>query len=66
MKTIIYFFLLIFIVNCNSKAQEKVRARDLGILFDGKPGILNAITDVSGVEVGHVTINIRFRRFKGR
>ena len=56
MKTIIYFFLLIFIVNCNSEAQEKARARDLGILFDGKPGILNAITDVSGVEVGHVTL----------
>jgi len=56
MKTIIYFLLFVFIVNCNSEAQEKVRARDLGILFDGKPGILNAITDVSGVEVGHVTL----------
>lgn len=33
-----------------------VRARDLGIPFDGTPGPLNAITDVKGVEVGHSTI----------
>ena len=33
-----------------------VRARDLGIPFDGTPGPLNAITDVPGVEVGMVTI----------
>ena len=33
------------------------RARDLGIPFDyGTPGPLNAITDVAGVEVGHVTL----------
>ncbi|OQM76825.1 hypothetical protein BFN67_12605 [Pseudaminobacter manganicus] len=32
------------------------RARDLGVAFDGKPGKLNAITDVAGVEVGHVTL----------
>ena len=33
-----------------------VRARDLGIPFDGKPGPLNAITDVAGVTVGHTTL----------
>ena len=34
-----------------------VRARDLGIPFDfGEPGPGNAITDVPGVEVGHVTL----------
>jgi D-aminopeptidase len=33
-----------------------VRARDLGIPFDGNPGQLNAITDVKGVEVGETTI----------
>ncbi|NQV87415.1 MAG: P1 family peptidase [Woeseiaceae bacterium] len=33
-----------------------VRARDLGIPFDGVPGPLNAITDVAGVTVGHETI----------
>ena len=32
------------------------RARDLGIPFDGTPGPLNAITDVSGVTVGHSTV----------
>ncbi|MCF8068977.1 MAG: P1 family peptidase [Desulfobacterales bacterium] len=34
----------------------KKRARDLGIPFEGTPGILNAITDVEGVSVGHSTI----------
>lgn len=33
-----------------------VRARDLGIEFDGNPGELNAITDVPGVEVGFTTL----------
>jgi D-aminopeptidase len=41
-------------------AQEpphaKPRARDLGVPFDGAPGPLNAITDVSGVTVGHTTL----------
>ena len=32
------------------------RARDLGIPFDGRTGELNAITDVAGVTVGHVTL----------
>lgn len=35
---------------------QDVRARDLGIPFEGIPGPLNAITDVPGIEVGHVTI----------
>jgi len=34
----------------------KPRARDLGVPFDGTPGALNAITDVSGVLVGHTTL----------
>src|SRR5436190_8230809 len=37
-------------------AGPKPRARDLGVPFDGKPGALNAITDVKGVEVGHTTL----------
>lgn len=37
-------------------AQNKLRARDLGVPFDGTPGPLNAITDVKGVEVGHTTL----------
>lgn len=34
----------------------KPRARDLGVPFRGEPGPLNAITDVTGVEVGYVTL----------
>src|SRR5579862_6244984 len=37
-------------------SQNKPRARDLGVPFDGNPGPLNAITDVKGVEVGHTTL----------
>ena len=37
-------------------AQNRPRARDLGIPFDGTPGPLNAITDVRGVEVGFSTL----------
>jgi len=33
-----------------------VRARDLGVPFDGTPGPLNAITDVAGVTVGATTL----------
>ena len=33
-----------------------VRARDLGIPFEGTPGKLNSITDVPGVEVGYTTL----------
>lgn len=42
-----------------SQAQNStpsVRARDLGVPFDGTPGRLNAITDVQGVEVGSTTL----------
>ncbi len=37
-------------------AQERPRARSLGVPFDGTPGSLNAITDVQGVEVGETTL----------
>jgi D-aminopeptidase len=37
-------------------ARTKPRARDLGVPFDGTPGPNNAITDVTGVEVGHTTL----------
>jgi L-aminopeptidase/D-esterase-like protein len=39
-----------------SASAAEPRARDVGVPFEGKPGPLNAITDVSGVEVGHSTI----------
>src|SRR4029077_12999812 len=35
---------------------KAVRARDLGVPFDGTPGKLNSITDVAGVEVGYTTL----------
>src|SRR6202795_3108641 len=37
-------------------AAGKVRARDLGVPFEGTPGALNAITDVAGVTVGQTTL----------
>ena len=40
-----------------STTEKKiVRARDLGIPFEGTRGPLNAITDVAGVEVGYTTL----------
>jgi D-aminopeptidase len=36
--------------------MTKLRARDLGIPFEGESGKFNAITDVSGVTVGYTTI----------
>lgn len=48
------FLLIVFVLT--SHAQNKLRARDLGIPFDGQPGPNNAITDVAGVEVGHTTL----------
>jgi L-aminopeptidase/D-esterase-like protein len=35
---------------------SKPRERDLGLPIGGTPGTLDAITDVSGVEVGHTTL----------
>jgi len=46
----------IFLYCLSASAQNKPRARDLGVPFDGTPGSLNAITDVKGVEVGHTTL----------
>src|SRR3954451_3529959 len=37
-------------------AATKPRARDLGVPFDGTPGPLNAITDIPGITVGHMTL----------
>jgi L-aminopeptidase/D-esterase-like protein len=37
-------------------ASQPIRARALGIPFDGTPGALNSITDVTGVEVGYTTL----------
>lgn len=49
-------FFVAFITLLAMNLDAKPRARDLGIPFDGTPGTYNAITDVPGVEVGHVTL----------
>ena len=56
MKALLAHAWLILLAANFCYAQEKPRARDLGVPFDGQPGKLNAITDVAGVEVGHRTI----------
>ncbi len=48
--------LLLTILLLISTASFSQRARDLGIPFLGVPGEYNAITDVTGIEVGHSTI----------
>ncbi len=49
--------LAILSVGTSLSAQRKPRARELGIQPGlGQPGPANAITDVSGVRVGHTTI----------
>ena len=56
LRTHFALVLVSFLTVQASFAQAKLRARDLGIPFEGSPGPLNAITDVHGVEVGHVTL----------
>ena len=46
----------ISLASAQDSAPAKPRARDLGVPFDGTPGPLNAITDISGVTVGHTTL----------
>jgi len=55
MKIIAPFLCLLSAVVCMAQ-EKKIRARDLGIPFDGVTGKYNAITDVAGVEVGHTTL----------
>jgi D-aminopeptidase len=47
---------LFLLASCHNAIAEVPRARALGVPFEGKPGPLNAITDVSGVTVGQVTL----------
>ncbi len=43
-------------INHSHSANGRVRARGLGIAFEGDPGPHNAITDVAGIEVGYTTL----------
>lgn len=54
-RTLLLLFCMTVAWTSDASGQD-VRARDLGIPFGGIPGPLNAITDVPGVEVGHVTL----------
>jgi L-aminopeptidase/D-esterase-like protein len=60
MKVVGLLTLVVFLAMVRSPAgraaERKARARDLGVPFSGAPGPLNAITDVTGVEVGHATL----------
>ena len=58
MKSRRTFFAVVVIASiaAGASTQTPIRARDLGVPFEGEPGPLNAITDVSGLEVGHTTI----------
>ena len=68
LKSSTFALLLVLVTGLNSPAREPiksppattqakiVRARDLGIPFEGNPGKLNSITDVPGVEVGYATL----------
>src|SRR6185503_12095881 len=49
-------FLVLLIAVQVALAQQKSRARDLGVPFEGTPGQFNSITDVKGVGVGHTTL----------
>ena len=61
-------FVLVIVLDVEAREPQKspppkpviiskaIRARDLGIPFEGTPGKFNAITDVPGVEVGYTTL----------
>jgi len=58
-RPILFLIGLLLLLPLPSHAQDKptkVRARDMGVPFDGTPGRFNAITDVPGVLVGHTTL----------
>lgn len=54
----LFFLLAILLFNSAtfSQSDSAVRARQLNIPFDGKPGKFNAITDVPGLLVGYTTL----------
>ncbi|MEQ3648702.1 P1 family peptidase [Hyphomonas sp.] len=51
------FVLAAICLASTAACDTQPRARDIGITFDGEAGKLNAITDLPGLEVGHVTLN---------
>ena len=58
-RTFIALLALVLAALAQQASEPRVRARDLGIQPGVLPtGRLNAITDVAGVKVGHVTLRI--------
>ena len=51
-----FLLLLVAVTATSGLAQTRPRGRDLGIPFPGETGPANAITDVAGIAVGHVTL----------
>lgn len=54
-----YRFIVLYLFTAlllTARADDGMRARDLGVPFEGTPGPENAITDVAGVLVGHSTL----------
>ena len=59
MRKIVTAAVLLAGISVAIAAQTRPRARDVGIAPGaGEPGSLNAITDVAGVRVGHVTLAV--------
>ena len=56
MRLTVMLLLLTAAAAIPATAQTRQRGRELGIPFTGKTGPLNAITDVEGIAVGHVTL----------
>lgn len=55
--SVLAVFMIIVMVTSFASAQERKRARDLGVHIGIlKTGRWNAITDVQGVKVGHITL----------
>src|SRR5262245_48138411 len=48
---------IVLVSSPGPQAQRKPREHELKLPIGGAPGPLNAITDVSGVEVGHTTLS---------
>ena len=48
--------LLTLLITLAAQAQTRPRGRELGIPFPGQTGPHNAITDVAGIAVGHITL----------
>ncbi len=55
MRVALTLLATLLVCDQGSASEAPLRARGLGVPFEGRPGPNNAITDVAGVEVGQVT-----------